>query len=156
MCDILRQPSFTRRLSVGMVVLFFVTVSHAFWESSPTVVRAFSLPEKGEMNPPVVAAYRAMERFLELHLGIGLEASTKLPIEGAVVDAAPSMAITSGTSPGVMAVNLRWPDTCIRERFLYSLDEYIAPIELKGPGGKQTAGRPLLIGFYILLVCCAF
>jgi len=88
-------------------------------------VKVFSLPQKGNTEASNVAAYKVMQRFLELHPDVRLESSTTLKIEGDVMDAAPLMAIAAGTSPDIIYVNFRQSDTYISQGFLYPLDEYI-------------------------------
>ncbi len=147
---------------------YFLIFSNATWllakvtsstESEPVTVRVFELPTKHGSVPEQIAQYRIVERFLELHPQIRLDASTILKIQGADLDAAPLMAIAGGTSPDVIYVNFRQSDTYISQGFLYPLDEYVATISQQefadrvpapvlpviyreGPGGKHYWAMP--------------
>ena len=117
---------------LAVVALFLVMELAGVSAEPPTqdiiTVRVFNLPKKRGGSPKEIADYRVLERFLETHPQIRLEAATPIQIQGSTMDAAPLMAIAGGTSPDIIYVNFRQSDTYIRNGFLYPLDEYIAQL----------------------------
>ena len=109
----------------GLALVLLAVLSAAAAE--PITLKVMNLPAKENRDVGTRAEWAIVERFMQFHPNIRVEAFQGLVIPGTSGNVGTtSLAMAGGVAPDVLYVNFRSSDSYIQQRFLYPLDEYVA------------------------------
>lgn len=139
----IQSPYLLKNPIPHLVALFAlsVLVPLAAAADAPKIkLRVSGLPNSSVTTPTVVAAQRAVDRFLELNPDVELEPAEGLRIETVSSEVTTIMMIAGDIAPDVLNMNFRSMDTFVSQGMVAPLDEFVAKA---GPEGDKVLKRIL-------------
>ncbi len=120
-----RSGRATLRVAWCFCIFALLLLALPAWAAPEQItLKVARLPMKENRDVSSRAEWAIVDRFLQLHPNIHLEAFRGIDLPGLPM-VGPSMAMAGGVAPDVIYVNFRISDSYIEQKFLYPLDEYM-------------------------------